>query len=80
MDTYIKKWGNSPALRLPSAVLKEAGYQLEQRVHLKVSEGCIIIEPADKVEYDLETLLNGITLENAHDETDFGAPVGKEAL
>ena len=53
---------------------------MDQRVHLKVSEGCIIIEPADKVEYELDALLSGITSDNAHDETDFGAPVGKEAL
>ena len=24
METVIRKWGNSPALRLPTAVLKEA--------------------------------------------------------
>ena len=25
METVIRKWGNSPALRLPSGALKEAG-------------------------------------------------------
>ena len=37
METVIRKWGNSPALRVPTAVLKEAGYQLEQKVDLVVS-------------------------------------------
>jgi antitoxin MazE len=80
MDSVIRKWGNSPALRLPSAVLKEAGYQLEQRVELVVSKGRIVIQPLQKVEYDLDQLISGITANNAHDAVDFGAPLGKEAL
>ncbi len=78
MEAVIRKWGNSPALRLPTPLLKEAGYQLEQRVELVVSRGRIIIQPA--VEYDLETLVSGIRPSNAHGEVSFGAPVGKESL
>ena len=80
MDAVIRKWGNSPALRLPSAVLKEAGYSLEQRVELIVSEGRIIIQPSTKVEYDLDELINGIDARNAHSEFSFGNSVGNEAL
>ena len=80
MDAVIRKWGNSPALRLPSAVLKEAGYSLEQRVELIVSEGRIIIQPSTKVEYDLDELINGIDARNAHSEFSFGSSVGNEAL
>jgi antitoxin component of MazEF toxin-antitoxin module len=29
MEAVIRKWGNSPALRLLSAALKEAGFALE---------------------------------------------------
>jgi len=80
MEAVIRKWGNSPALRLPTAVLKEAGYQIEQKVDLIVSRGRIIIQPAERVEYDLEALIGGINEENRHDEVNFGAPLGKEAL
>lgn len=80
MEAVIRKWGNSPALRLPTAVLKEAGYQLEQKVELVVSEGRIIIQPSEKVEYDLNSLVSGIHAKNLHTEVSFGAPVGKEAL
>lgn len=80
MEAVIRKWGNSPALRLPSAVLKEAGWQIEQKVDLIVSEGRIIIQPSDKVEYDLQSLVSGINAANSHDEVSFGRPVGKEAL
>ena len=80
MNTVIRKWGNSPALRLPTTVLKEAGYQLEQKVELIVSKGRIIIQPSQKIEYDLDSLVDGINTKNSHNETDFGSPVGKELL
>ena len=80
MEAVIRKWGNSPALRLPTAVLREAGYQLEQKVDLVVSRGRIIIQPSEKVEYDLDALIGGIDATNMHDEVRFGSPVGNEAL
>jgi len=80
MNTVIRKWGNSPALRLPSTVLKEAGYQLEQKVELIVSKGRIIIQPSQKIEYDLDSLIKGINAKNNHVEADFGTPLGKESL
>jgi len=80
MQAVIRKWGNSPALRLPAAVLKAAGYQLEQKVELIVAQGRIIIQPSEKLDYDLETLVDGINAANAHGEASFGPPVGKEAL
>lgn len=80
MEAVIRKWGNSPALRLPVAVLKEANLRMEQKVNLVVSQGRIVIEPSDKVEYSLDELLSGITPDNAHGELSFGQPVGKEAL
>jgi antitoxin MazE len=80
MEAVIRKWGNSPALRLPSAALKEAGYALEQKVELIVSRGRIVIQPSENVTYSLDSLLAGITPANAHSELIFGAPVGKEAL
>jgi len=80
VETVIRKWGNSPAVRLPAAVLKAAGYSLEQKVDISVSRGRIVIAPSDKVEYSLDALVAGITRGNSHEEADFGAPVGREAL
>lgn len=80
MEAIIRKWGNSPALRLPTAVLKEAGYRLEQKVELVVSRGRIIIQPSERVEYDINALVSGINSTNSHDEVSFGRPVGKESL
>jgi antitoxin MazE len=79
MEAVIRKWGNSPALRLPSAALKQAGYSLEQKVELVVSRGRIVIQPSEQVTYSLDKLLSGITASNAHGEASFGRMVGKEA-
>ena len=78
METTIRKWGNSPAVRLPAAVLREAAIGLEQRVSITVSKGRIVIEPSDRVAYDLDELVDGITAGNRHEEAGFGAPVGRE--
>ena len=80
MESTIRKWGNSPAIRLPSAAIKAAAFSLEQKVTLRVTRGRIIIEPSDKVEYDLHKLLDGITAKNLHKEASFGKPVGREIL
>ncbi|MBM5812150.1 MAG: PbsX family transcriptional regulator [Gammaproteobacteria bacterium] len=80
MQAVVRKWGNSPAIRLPVAVLKEAAFSLEQKVNLTVTRGRIVIEPSSRVEYDLDELIAGITSRNAHGEVGFGKPVGHEAL
>ncbi len=80
MEAVIRKWGSSPALRLPSAALKAAGYALEQKVELVVSRGRIVIQPSEHVTYSLDTMLADITEANAHGELSFGKPVGKEAF
>ena len=80
MEGVIRKWGNSPALRLPASAIKEAAFSLEQKVNITVTRGRIVIEPSDKVEYKLDELLAGITAKNAHAEVGFGKPVGKEAF
>ncbi len=80
MEAVIRKWGNSPALRLPSAALKGAGYALDQKVELLVSRGRIVIQPSKNITYNLDELLTGITAANAHGEVGFGKPRGKEAF
>ena len=80
MQTIIKKWGNSPALRLNAAGMKSAQLNIDQLVSVKVQKGRIVIEPMLKQEYSLDELLAGITTKNLHGEAEFGGPVGKELL
>ena len=80
METVIRKWGNSPAVRLPAAAMREAAFSLEQKVNLTVTRGRIVIEPSSRVEYDLDELVGAITATNLHSEVGFGKPAGKEKL
>ncbi len=66
MNKVIKKWCNRPAVRLSSSVMKIAAFDIEQRVTIKASKGRLIIEPTNKFEFKLETLVAGITRENLH--------------
>lgn len=75
----VKKWGNSPAIRLPSAVMEAAHLRLDQAVEVRAENGRIVIEPAPPT-YTLDDLLAGITAQNLHSEQDFGLPQGQELL
>ena len=75
----VKKWGNSPAVRLPAAIMEAAHLVLEQPVEVRAEGGRVIIEPAVPA-YSLDDLVAGITPKNRHTEMDFGAPQGRELL
>lgn len=75
----LKKWGNSPAVRLPVAIMEAAALQIEQQVQIRAELGRIVIEPVIE-QPSLEQLLAGITDENLHGEIDFGGPQGQELL
>ncbi len=79
MIQTVKKWGNSPAIRLPLSVMAAARFAIDQQVEVKVERGRIIIEPVVQ-QYDLDMLLSGITDENLHAELDMGLAQGKELL
>ena len=68
MKEIIKKWGNSPALRLPSSVMELAQLRLGQAVNINVLNGKIVIEPIVSKKTRLDELLAGITPDNIHAE------------
>ena len=78
MQTKIKKWGNSLALRIPKLFASDANLKQNKLVELSIDKGSIIITPISEKEYSLEKLLKGISKSNLHGEYDTGAPVGKE--
>jgi antitoxin MazE len=43
----IKRWGNSLGVRLPAAIAKAANLHVDQRVHISVEGGRVVIEPAE---------------------------------
>lgn len=44
MHTSVRKWGNSPAVRLPANVMAAAGLRLDGPVDLRVEHGRVVIE------------------------------------
>jgi antitoxin MazE len=78
MRAAIKKWGNSAAVRIPASVLQTAHLDVDEAVEVREECGRIVIEPVRRKEYDLATLIKGITRENLHKEVDFGGAVGRE--
>jgi antitoxin MazE len=75
METTVAKWGNSIAIRIPSAFANGLRIKDGTQVIMEVEKGNIIIR---KKKYDLNELLSKVTPENRHEETDWGNPVGKE--
>jgi len=75
----VKKWGNSPAVRLPAAIMEAAHLVLNQAIDVRAENGRIVIEPVAPT-YCLDDLLAGITAKNRHTEQDFGLPQGQELL
>ncbi|QXF33811.1 PbsX family transcriptional regulator [Photorhabdus luminescens] len=76
----VKKWGNSPSVRLPVAIMQAASLNVDDTVDITVEDGRIIIIPVRAKEYSPDALLAGITPENIHEKIDFGSPVGKELI
>jgi antitoxin MazE len=78
MQTTIQKWGNSLAVRIPKAFVKEAHVAHGTPVDLSVADGKIVIAPRTGPEYRLEDLLKGVTKRNLHAEVETGDAVGRE--
>jgi antitoxin MazE len=76
MKTKIQKWGNSLGIRIPMSILKDLSLKNGSIVEIKEKDDRIIIQPSKKNE--LEALMSGISDENLHTETDWGAAEGDE--
>lgn len=78
MQVSVRKWGNSPAVRIPASVMAAAGLSIDRRVEMRVADGTIILEPVAD-DFDLAAACAAITPDNRHDEADFGGAAGSEA-
>jgi antitoxin MazE len=79
MIVRLAKWGDSLALRIPSAFANELAAHDGKLVELKVEGGSLIATPVDALpNYDLDELLTKITPENLHGEVSTGIAVGNE--
>jgi len=78
MQTTIQKWGNSLAVRIPKAFVREAQVAYGTAVDLKLDDGKIVINPRLEPAYRLEDLLQRVTRKNRHGEVATGRPAGRE--
>ena len=77
MKTQFAKWGNSLAVRIPTAFAEELAAKEGTEVELTLSRGKLVVEPLQR-RVTLKELLDGITAENRHEASEWGKPVGKE--
>ncbi|HVA55715.1 MAG TPA: AbrB/MazE/SpoVT family DNA-binding domain-containing protein [Gammaproteobacteria bacterium] len=83
MRLIIQKWGNSLALRIPSAVAHEIGVKKGSTVELAAGQDTLffkVVRKRKKTEITLDELLARVTLENQHDFVDVGPAVGREVV
>ncbi len=75
----VARWGNSLAVRIPKAVAEQARLQEGDAIVIEALKGHIVLRPTERIP-TLEELVEQITLENRHKETDWGPDVGKEIV
>jgi antitoxin MazE len=79
METVIKKWGNSLAVRIPRALAAEARVADGAPVDVTVEDGALVLRPKPAPRVDLKSLLKGVTKRNLHAEVATGPRRGREA-
>lgn len=77
--TYVRRWGNSLALRIPKPLAEEVGLGEGALVELSLVEGRLVITPIARSGFRLEDLLAQVTEENLHREVGTGLAMGDEA-
>lgn len=76
MRTRVQRWGNSLALRIPSALAEETNLEEGAEVEIAARQGKLVVARSTR-KVRLEDLLAGITEDNLHSEVWTGGPAGK---
>ena len=79
MESVVRKWGNSAAIRIPARELKAANLSVDDPVVVRVDRGRIVIEAVARRAVSIDALVAAITPENMHEAVDTGAARGEEA-
>ncbi len=74
----VSRWGDSLVVRIPQPLAEQARFGEGDDVDLTAEEGVLTLRRRE-AELDLEHLVEAITPENRHDETDWGSAEGREA-
>lgn len=79
MKTAVQRWGNSLALRIPSAYAAETRISEGSEVELTLKSGGLLVRPVLRKRHSLAALLKRVTAANRHDVVETGGAVGREA-
>lgn len=77
MQSTVRKWGNSLAIRIPTGYAKDFGLQEGSGVDFLNKAGQLVIIPTKNI-LKLSDLLANVTTKNIHREEFTGDAVGKE--
>jgi antitoxin MazE len=72
MQSEIKRWGNSAAVRLPSKILTQAKLDVSSLISIEVRDGKIVIEATEatsrrvKLPFSEADLLKGLDAHGVH--------------
>ena len=78
MESHVRKWGNSLALRIPKALAVEAGISEGSPVEIELDGDRLIVKALRAESHSLADLLAGVTPQNRHSEIETGGSVGRE--
>lgn len=79
MTTIVQKWGNSLALRIPSAFARDIHLRQGSTVEVEIVKGGLVVKPIKEHKISLARILKSVTRENLHSEQDYGGAAGREA-
>jgi antitoxin MazE len=72
METQIKRWGNSAAIRIPSSILSDINLTIDSQINIEVKGNSIVIEPVAKskkrlnLPFNEQSLIEGLDAHSAH--------------
>jgi antitoxin MazE len=78
VETRVKMWGNSLAVRIPKPLATEVGLEFDSPVEISLIDNKLVVAPVTGPKWTLESLLAKVTDENLHSEVDTGPAVGNE--
>jgi antitoxin MazE len=77
MNATIQKWGNSLAIRIPKVMANQIQVSEGDEMELSVDKNALLMRPVRR-RYLLSEMLERVTSDNRHEETDWGKPEGRE--
>jgi antitoxin MazE len=78
MKTAVQRWGNSLAVRIPSAFAAETRIHDGSEVELSLKGGALVVRPVRRTKLALSDLLKKVTPSNRHEEVTTGESQGRE--